>query len=104
MVKFVRRGLTTSEFMLYPEFSHIGHELLAVPEVQGALEILTGLYMTDFSHIKKACCVFSAPLCGAGGRGQCVCPDSETLHQSKPPGPGCSRRPPEHLPNQPDAV
>lgn len=42
-------------------------------------------------------------LCVVGGGGQCLCPDTETLHQSEPPGPGSPRRPPEHLPDQPDA-
>lgn len=41
---------------------------------------------------------------GAGGGGQRLCPDAETLHQSEPPGPGGPCRPPEYLTDQPDAV
>lgn len=41
---------------------------------------------------------------GVGGGGQCLCPDTETLYQSEPPGPGSPRRPPEYLTDQPDVV
>lgn len=40
----------------------------------------------------------------AGGRGQRVCSDFETIHQFEPLGPGGACRPPEHLPDQSDAL
>lgn len=40
----------------------------------------------------------------AGHIGQRLRPDPAPLHQSEPSGPGSPRRPPEHSPDQPDAL
>lgn len=40
----------------------------------------------------------------SGGVCQLLLPDVAPLHQPEPPGPGCSRGPPELRPHQPDAV